>query len=102
MLNQFGRLLAEAMFEVGISSYSELLKCLWDAGVDPKEASSTALVDALTATKVDARPDFSPEFWRVLFSAKVLDISEDKSKELMHAYVTSEDEMRRVLQQRGG
>jgi hypothetical protein len=96
MLNQFGRRLAGAMFDAGIGSYSELLECLWEAGADPKEASATALVIALTATRLDVRPDFSPDFWRVLFSPKVLDLSEDASKELRLVYVMSEAEMRRV------
>ena len=102
MLNQFGRLLAEAMFEVGISSYSELLERLWDAGADSEEASLTALVNALKTTKVNARPNFSPAFWQVLLSPQVLDLSEDKSKALIYAYVMNEAEMHRVLQQRSG
>jgi hypothetical protein len=71
---------------------------LWDAGANPEEASLTALVNALKATKVDARPDFSPDFWRVLFSPQGLDLSEDKSKALLLAYGTSEAELQRVLQ----
>jgi hypothetical protein len=102
MLNTFGQQLAVAMFDVGIVSYSELLDCLWDAGANPEEASAAALVDALTAQKVDIRPDFSPDFWRVLFSPQVLDLSEDQSKELMLAYATNESEVHRVLQQRSG
>jgi hypothetical protein len=51
---------------------------------------------------VDIRPDFSPDFWRVLFSPQVLDLSEDQSKELMLAYATNESEEHRVLQQRSG
>src|SRR3954454_1141480 len=96
MLNRFGQLLAKAMFDVWISSYSELLSCLWDAGVDHEEASIAALVDALTTTKVDARPDFSPDFWRVLFSPHVLDLSSSEGEALMHAYVTSEAEIQHV------
>jgi hypothetical protein len=91
MLNHFGQRLAEAMFDVGIGSYSELLVCLWEAGADPQEANIAALVHALEAKKVEARPAFSPDFWRVLFSPRVLDLSEDKSKELLLAYATSED-----------
>jgi hypothetical protein len=98
MLNPFGQQLAEVMFDVGIGSYSELLECLWDAGADPKEASPTALVDALTATKVAARPDFSPYFWRVLFSPKVLDLSSSEGEDLMHAYGTSEAEIQHIKQ----
>ena len=96
MLNYFGQRLAEAMFDVGINSYSALLVCLWDAGADPREASIAALVHALRSTKVEARPAFSPDFWRVLFSPRVLDLSEDKSKELLLAYATSEAENPRV------
>jgi hypothetical protein len=103
MLNQFGQQLAEAMFDVGIGSYSELLERLCDAGVDPEEASITALVNALKTTKADARPNFSPAFWQVLFSPHVLDLSEDKSRALIYAYYgANEAEMRRVLQQRSG
>jgi hypothetical protein len=96
MLNKFGQQLAEAMFDVGIGSYAELLECLWDAGANPEEASASALVDALTATKVDSRPDFSPEFWQVLCSPKVLDLWDGESKELMRVYVTSEAEIQHV------
>lgn len=96
MLNQFGQRLAEAMFDVGISSYSELLECLCDAGANPEEASVTALIDALTTTKVGERPDFSPAFWQVLYSPRVLDLSEDESQALMRVYVTSEAETQRV------
>lgn len=86
------------MFDAGIFSYSDLLECLWDTGADPEEASITALVDALQCTKVDARPNFSPAFWQVLFSPKVLDLSEEKSKALIYAYVTNEAELQRVKQ----
>ena len=40
---------------------------------------------------METRPAFSPDFWRVLFSPRVLDLSEDKSKELLLAYATSEE-----------
>jgi hypothetical protein len=97
MLNRFGQLLAKAMFDVGIGSYSELLKCLWDAGADPEEASIPTLVNAIKATKVDACPDFSKDFWSVLVSPDVLDLTEDESKALMHAFVTSEAEIPSVV-----
>jgi hypothetical protein len=102
MLNQFGQQLAKAMFDAGIGSYSDLLECLRDAGADPEEASITALVNALKTTKVEAHHNFSPTFWQVLFSPQVLDLSEDKSKALIYAYVTNEAEIPRVLQQRSG
>jgi hypothetical protein len=102
MLNTFGQQLAVAMFDVGIVSYSELLDCLWDAGANPEEASAAALVDALESTKVDDRPDFSPNFWQVLCSPRVLDLSEGEGKMLMRVYLTSEAEIHRLLQQRGG
>ena len=101
MLNQFGQRLAEAMFDAGIASYSELLECLWEAGADPEEASAAALVMALVSTKVDDRPDFSPGFWKVLCSPRVLDLSEDEGNTLMHIYLTSEAELHRVYQRRG-
>src|SRR4051812_42435366 len=91
MLNYFGQRLAEAMFDVGINSYSDLLECLWEAGADPQEANTAALVKALEFTKVEARPAFSPDFWRVLFSPRVLDLSEGKSKALLLAYAMSEE-----------
>jgi hypothetical protein len=96
VLNHFGQRLAEAMFDVGINSYSTLLVCLGEAGADPREASVGTLVKALECTKVEARPAFSPDFWRVLFSPRVLDLSEDKSKALLLAYATSEAEAPRV------
>jgi hypothetical protein len=102
MLNQFGQQLAEAMFDAGISSYSELLECLWEAGADPEVASATALVKALVSTKVDDRPDFSPDFWGVLCSPRVLDLSADEGKTLMRVYLMSEAEIHRVYHQRGG
>jgi hypothetical protein len=102
MLNTFGQQLAVAMFDVGISSYSELLDYLWEAGANPEEASAAALVNALESTKVDDRPDFSPDFWQVLCSSRVLDLSEDEGKMLMRVYLTSEAEIHRLLQQRGG
>jgi hypothetical protein len=102
MVNQFGWRLAEAMFDVGIGCYSELLEYLWYARADPQEANITALVNALEYTEMDARPHFSPAFWRVLFSPQVLDLSEDESKELMFAYAASEAEIQLVLQQRSG
>ena len=102
MLNKFGQLLAEAMFDAGISSYSELLECLWEAGADPEEANATALVKALVSQEVDDRPDFSPEFWQVLCSPRVLDLSEDEGKTLIRVYLMSEAEIHHVFQQRGG
>jgi hypothetical protein len=102
MLNTFGQQLAVAMFDVGISSYSELLDYLWEAGANPEEASASTLVNALESTKVDDRPDFSPAFWRVLFSPKVLDLSSSEGEMLMRVYLTSEAEIHRLLQQRGG
>jgi hypothetical protein len=102
MLNPFGQKLAEAMFGVGIGSFSELLECLWDAGADPEEVNITTLVDALTATKVDARPEFSYDFWDVLFSPHVLDLSPSEGEALMYAYVTSEAELQRVLTEQRG
>ena len=90
MLNRFGQLLAEAMYEAGIGSYSKLLEHLLDAGADPEEANVNTLVTAMTSTRVHTRPTFSQDFWRVLVSPDVLDLTEDESKALMHAYVMSE------------
>ena len=96
MLNTFGQHLAAAMFDVGIVSYSELLDCLREAGADPEEATAAALVKALVSPEVDDRPDFSPDFWQVLCSPRVLDLSEDEGKMLMRVYLMSEAEIQRL------
>jgi hypothetical protein len=51
----------------------------------------------MTATRVHAHPTFSQDFWSVLFSPEVLDLTEDESKVLMHAFVMSETEIPSVV-----
>jgi hypothetical protein len=88
MLNPFGQRLAEVMFEVGISSYSELLERLLDAGAKPEEANAVTLITAIMAIRVVDRPDFSPEFWRVLASLEVLDLRKGTKRALMLTYAS--------------
>jgi hypothetical protein len=88
MLNPFGQRLAEAMFEVGISSYSELLERLLDAGAKPEEANVDTLITAIMCIRVIDRPDFSPQFWSVLASPDVLDLREETERVLMLTYAS--------------
>jgi hypothetical protein len=86
MLNRFGQLLAEATFDVGIGSFSELLECLWEAGAKPEEVDVDTLITAITSTRVNTRPAFSPDFWSVLASPHVLDLRDETERALMLAY----------------
>jgi hypothetical protein len=88
MLNPFGQRLAEAMFEVGINSYSELLERLLDAGAKPEEANVDTLITAIMGIRVIDRPDFSTQFWSVLASPDVLDLREETERALMLTYAS--------------
>jgi hypothetical protein len=88
MVHRFGQLLVEAMFDAGISSYSELLECLLAAGAEPKEANVDTLITAITSARLDAHPAFSPDFWCVLALPDVLSLTEETEKALMLAYAS--------------